>query len=625
MKIRTLADTPFAVDVLPFRRRSDRWEIAVVAKATYAVERAGARLLKEPIPVFAEERRFDDAAASLYAPRDLVPLKTQPEVVVVGAQPGATIRLPGRPAQPIRRPPVWPPAGAGPGAPWHVTDIAASPLGDGFDGTVFQYAPLQQRLDALSLSRPIVLAGASTRHPTISLIFPPIEPVARIESLESTARAVVMTAELVWVDVDRGVCTVTWRGTTDTDFADGVEIVVGSSEGGEIRWPARDGRSESAEPSWHDIADDDSVELPTDVAHLPPAPPSDTYTGAQVVPSVEAPAWLAPAGGRAAQPPSTDGTSSPPLPSSPPPAPPRLDGAGPSGGRPSLPHPARDMLERRRRDEVAESQAEAAGEPPPRALALDVPWWDEACADLVDREPEFESIIDREATSSRAPTARDPWWDDVDDDVDEEASPTEQLVLLVMREGSPTPLADLGRALMQALETRRRATAPLRLVQGELKLGFDPRAALEVYVEAARPLAKSDKALAATLDHVDQLLASPLGDVAEVARGQRVRIAKQWRLANRDLPVDFLEQSASEILLQRRAFEKRDVLDEPHVRTLLVERDVSIPLYLPEPAGKRLPLFHAFHARIVAELWPRQDEREPHAVALRAIAVARML
>jgi hypothetical protein len=48
-----------------------------------------------------------------------------------------------------------------------------------------------------------------------------------------------------------------------------------------------------------------------------------------------------------------------------------------------------------------------------------------------------------------------------------------------------------------------------------------------------------------------------------------------------------------------------------------------VPAYLPEAAAARLPLFHHFPARLVAEVLPAQDQSEPRPVALRIGALAR--
>lgn len=367
------------------------------------------------------------------------------------------------------------------------------------------------------------------------------------------------------------------------------------------------------------MADEDSNELSTGVTTS--GTPSDTYTGAQVLPSAQAPAWLAPAGRRA----ESASRGRPSRASSPAP-PPAERAEGIASARAIAPHPAREMIAdlREGRSAAPEEAPTHATEAAP-ALALDVFWWDDACDGLTAREEGYRALVAQVTARSRAAeAAMDPWWDEADDVVaDDETPQTEQTVLLVMREAPLLPLAMVERQMMRALESRRGISAPLGLIAAELRLGFDARAALTVYAEAARPLAKSDKALAATLEHVAQLLETPLGDVAEVARGQRARIAQQWRAANRELPDDFLERSAEEILLRRRSYETREVLDELHLRALLVDGDQAVPLYLPEAAGKQLPLFHAFEARVITELWPRQDEREAHPVALRAIAVAR--
>ena len=400
-------------------------------------------------------------------------------------------------------------------------------------------------------------------------------------------------------------------------------MVLGTSEGGEVRWPNRGGPA-SSPPSWDDeIDDDDSIEVPTEVHNF--GPPSDTFTGQHIMTSAQAPSWLAPAGeraGAAASRPESAQASSPP----PPPA--KLDERALPGARPNVPHPAREMIAELRDVPAAtpRSPPRSASDEASAKVAFDVFWWDDGCAALAEREKDYAQLVDDHLGRTRTMGVVDPWWDEPDEDMEEDDPlETDETVSLVLREAAAVPLAEVEHAMMRALEARRRVSAPLRLLTGEVRLGFDPRAALEVYAEAARPLAKSDKALAATLEHVDQLLQSPLGGVADVARGQRARIGTQWRAANRDLPAEFLDESAARILLQRRAFETRDVLDAPHLRTMLVDGDVAVPLYLPEEAGKRVPLFHTFPARVIAELWPRQDERESHPVSLRAIAVARVV
>ena len=59
MQIRTLSDAPFVVDVLPFRRVADQWQLAVVCKATFDIGdddgEPTCRPAREPTPVLAAE------------------------------------------------------------------------------------------------------------------------------------------------------------------------------------------------------------------------------------------------------------------------------------------------------------------------------------------------------------------------------------------------------------------------------------------------------------------------------------------------------------------------------------------------------------------------------------------
>jgi hypothetical protein len=50
-----------------------------------------------------------------------------------------------------------------------------------------------------------------------------------------------------------------------------------------------------------------------------------------------------------------------------------------------------------------------------------------------------------------------------------------------------------------------------------------------------------------------------------------------------------------------------------------------VPVYLPEAAAKKLPLYQRFKARLIAEVQLAVDQYETHPAALRVLAVGRLV
>ena len=84
--------------------------------------------------------------------------------------------------------------------------------------------------------------------------------------------------------------------------------------------------------------------------------------------------------------------------------------------------------------------------------------------------------------------------------------------------------------------------------------------------------------------------------------GLGARIRDAWTKANRALPADHLTSATERLLVEQRAFQKRDLLDDTWIRALLSsEGGPSIPVYLPAKIARRLPLFRRLPARLLAE------------------------
>lgn len=628
MPLPTLPDAPFAMAQLPFAEGARRM-LAIACKATYAITEGLCQPLA-PTPVLTEEVRYRGGARSVYAPRDLVPAKARPEVFVVGAAPGAQLRIGAGAPVPIEAAPPWPPQRRAKARTLHVSDFVNQPAGDDVDPEGFQFAPPSQQLDRLDLLRTVHLDGALSSGHSLAIRLPDFAPVVELVEAPEGAQGLDMPAELLWVDVDKAICTVTWRCVAPFSSQGPPVLRVGAVVDGVERWPTTAPAAaptpgaanlEAPEREPGAVSRTDSAP-PVDDESTPPPSSGRTQVGALYNPSF-APNWLEEGG---APPAETRGAEGPPsVGAVPRPAPvwtPEQRGGDERVGAPRAPNPAQALIHPARPappapDSEITGVTELPVAPTPQ-VALDVMWAHEGCAEALDREWNLREAA-KEAQRGLEPDEHFTWRDD-----ESEVDDLEAVVEAVLHDGPPTFLTDLEPRLAEALRTRSRERV-LALVTGELRLTFDPAEELRVCASSARPLARHDKPLAAMLDEIDELLDTPLASIAEVAHRQRDRLTKQWRTLVRDLPKTFLEDSAQQVLLDRRAFVTRNVLEDEHVRATFVRSGAELPLYLPPGAAKRLPLTLAFESRCIVDVVPRQDGREGSPIALVALAVARVM
>jgi hypothetical protein len=197
-------------------------------------------------------------------------------------------------------------------------------LDDDFDGEFFQVAPPDQQIETLHEDERIVLEYLSSDHPSLTTKLVGLRPHAVVELPGSPSRDLVMTADTLWIDTDRGLCTLTWRGAVAVDGPDQPGRVVVGLEDGAPRpqtlaygrqdpTPFPEPKQDSAEPAPTprtmdprrttlqmaapdlpppDTADPEPVEA-TDTPRTPPRtqPPRATQQMVVEVPA-KAPAWL---------------------------------------------------------------------------------------------------------------------------------------------------------------------------------------------------------------------------------------------------------------------------------------------------------------------------------------------
>ncbi len=125
-----------------------------------------------------------------------------------------------------------PPVGFGPIAPsWpsrreHIGHRAGDwpsprwmdqPLPPDLDPAYFNAAPRDQQIESLRDDERIILENLHPSHPRLVTSLPGLRPRARVERRGKADEEVMMRADTLWIDTDRGICTLTWRGRVSID------------------------------------------------------------------------------------------------------------------------------------------------------------------------------------------------------------------------------------------------------------------------------------------------------------------------------------------------------------------------------------------------------------------------
>lgn len=112
------------------------------------------------------------------------------------------------PTWPSRAGRLTPESAAGWAARWF-----ALPLPEGLDASFFSSAPPDQQVDELRPDERIVLENLHPAHPRLVTNLAGVTPRAVAERVEGTREEVRLVADTLWIDTDRGVATLVWRGS----------------------------------------------------------------------------------------------------------------------------------------------------------------------------------------------------------------------------------------------------------------------------------------------------------------------------------------------------------------------------------------------------------------------------
>ncbi len=208
-------------------------------------------------------------------------------------------------------------------------------------------------------------------------------------------------------------------------------------------------------------------------------------------------------------------------------------------------------------------------------------------------------------------------------------------VRALLRKQPVTPLEDLVTRYEGALDRGERALHCL--VRGDLVQTYDPIEALRVTLTVVPPHLVApqggDARVRDAHEAAREALRSPVALPPAVAASHRERLDEAMKAALRagHAPLEAVVERA---LVEGRALARRRVFGRSFARAHLhpagrtagtASTSSTVPVYLTDDAAEALPLMARVAVRLVVEVRPAQDAAESHPLALRCVALARVV
>ena len=555
---------------------------------------------------------------------------------------GLSILRPGDPLPPIGFGPIapsWPArrdrlghrAGVWPGARW-----MDEPLPADIDAAYFNVASRDQQLDAIRDDERMVLENLHPHHPQLVTALPGLRPRAHVERRPGSEEEVPLRADTLWIDTDRGLCTLTWRGRVRLEHPGEVgRLIVDSGPprkrgavllpGGASQHTLMPGTSvDPAGPLPFMSSRPELSPMARPGAFNEPPAPGAFDPGETVAPTLPGSVDLRaaiPFGGIPAAP-----RSSPVTPAAPPmmvrpPEPPGYGGVLASSEIAA-------SIDRRPRplSDIEDDPTPLPATPEPRARTapseiVKLVWLDAAVLPRIRRHAAWRGLLTdlelRLIDEDAADLAAGP--------IEPEAK-DRRTVLEVLLRGEALSADGVKHAVDSALREDGGFEPPLAVLAAELEMPFDELETLKAISGAARPLASTDKRLKEALEQVDELLASPwLSGSGGTAESLTTKVREAFAQAKRTLAPDYLEVQAERRLLEQRAYQARPVFGKKHLRGLIRGGSGPVPVYLPEATKDELPMFRRFRVKMVVELDHREDQGEASPWSIKVLALGRVI
>lgn len=750
-----------ASDLAPHKRRCDVLVVGhAFAPGGEAVPSFGVHLavagIDKSILVFGERFLFPDGRVQYGAPASQVPLRYERasggprSANPVGMRADARDERGAVPLPPLQRfgrteqegfaepigfgpiAPTWPerrvraPGAAG----WSMAMWRSVQMPEGVDPSFFNVAPVDQQVGVLRADEPIVLENLHREHERLVTQLPGIAPRARIDR-KGRSGDLTLVADTLWIDTDRAVATLVWRGQMPLDSVQAsgrvvIEMDVQRSPSprgfaelvdagptsvfGKAGPVQRALRAPPALPPESDVATtmhpmlNSSPTLPfapssayapppdsqphsvnrkrdPEETYLAPASPSSPvlpFTGApdRAVAPIAAPALVSTVqgpveskrweGGLAAAlaPPQTLGdamvkvraeapavasliasplpvAASLPMTAEPihvavlAPAAQRAPTDKPNVGSLAMlkkappPVPIEVLNATAASDAAARQPSRVAGDPLQRtsesaaalpAVAVEMLWFDPAFTEAIRKHGDWRDLI-----TTLKPKPRDADYGEGPPNPKRQEAKDRREIAGVLARARPETIDGLHVAFARAIDEDGRFESPLVMTGGELEFPFDEIETLKATVAVVSPLAgPDDKRLKEMLGAAREALQASWAHMAERLTGQlREAIMKDQR----SIPLRSIDSHIEKLLLEGRHLQKRTLLGQPWIRTTLALPDVArrIPTYLPAAPARELPALQRFAVRIIVEVRAQLDQYETESIALRVVALGRVI
>jgi hypothetical protein len=519
------------------------------------------------------------------------------------------------------------------------------PLADAVDTRYFNDAPVDQQLDVLAPDARIVLENL---HPSLARIestLPGLEPRAFVQRAGAMTE-VALVADTLWIDMTRGLCTVTWRGSFEVASADEVHRVLVALQTAGAALEASDVAGldrravertssvrlmQDSEPPLSRSSDAIAAPAVRERAHtldlaagaeLDAVLPFIARGGDDLLERTSALPVTAFASviGEAAMP----FLDAPRMPVVETPSSPWAAGALSSHRGRLAPPPTPD------RESVV----------PPPLLMVPPPSSSARAHKSVPTGPQRVELLAHD--EARYPGVRETWASlRQDDGADEpqnelravfgvddpnEPAAARRHLLCIMKEATPSSMASMRRDLAGGCSEDGDARPPRALCCGTLSFPFDEVETLKATIASVSPYLRKNDALREEVEAARELLKdSALSGSPEVAEELLGRIRATYQEGDEAVDAAAVEARSERLLLGKRAYQRRALLGGRFVRALLSVDGIEVPCYLPEALAAATPLFSRLAVRVIGELHARQDQYETSTIAIRAVALGRIV
>lgn len=272
-------------------------------------------------------------------------------------------------------------------------------------------------------------------------------------------------------------------------------------------------------------------------------------------------------------------------------------------------------------DPTARPGTATAAAPAFQGDVLHLLWFEPEAVPRVRRRPEWKKLLDAMENAAADPEVDQPGLTDEPGEMEDRRE-----IFEILAHGVPAGEDGVQHALSSAVRSDGRFAPQLLLLSGEIRFDFDELETLKAFVSAATPLAEDDPDLKTAIEQATKLIVTPdLVISAEIVEGMTKRIREAFVKSTRIVGPTYLEDQTERALIERRAYQRRDVFGDKHLRSLFFHQGstTGVPTYLPAGLAKKLPLFRKLRVKMLVETHFQADQYESHTAALKAAAVAR--